>query len=96
MPELADAVELLCSKCHKNPRADANGTNPWCKECRADYQRAYEAGRAEKLKDTGFAKGAEAMRKALLERFAGRAPDGVIRLSDLYHWLREVPTPRPQ
>ncbi len=31
----------VCSKCGLSPRMDPNGTNPWCKQCHADYQRDY-------------------------------------------------------
>ena len=29
--------EKACSKCKERPRAAAESTNPWCRECLADY-----------------------------------------------------------
>lgn len=98
MPEIADAAEIavkMCSKCKQNPRADADGTNPWCLDCRADYQRAYNEGKAERLKDTGFSKGVEAMRRALLQAMGGLHPAGQTTNGLIVEWIRDFPTPRP-
>lgn len=92
MPETAEAVKL-CSKCGKNPRADQEGTNPWCKECRADYQAAYAAGKAERIKDTGFSKGAEAMRQAMLAEAVKRNPVGMVQAGEVARWIANFPAP---
>lgn len=86
----------LCSKCGKNPRADQSGTNPWCKDCRADYQAAYAAGKAERIKDTGFSKGVEAMRHALLDAAMKRNPLGMVLAGDVSRWIANFPAPTPK
>jgi len=64
MPETA-----LCSKCGENPRADDDGTNPWCKPCRAKYQKEYQEGKLGRERSKGFAAGVEAMRNLLVDEF---------------------------
>jgi hypothetical protein len=97
MAETAEAVATtvkLCSKCRQHPRADEDGTNPWCLECRADYKRAYEAGKAEKMKDLGFVKGAEAMKTALLNGVRAQHPGLMTNYAAVAQWISEFPTPR--
>lgn len=85
----------ICTKCHQNPRADTDGTNPWCKECRAEYAKVYEAGKAAKMKDLGFSKGAEAMRRDLLKTLAEFHPTGVFSFAEAARWIKSFPAPRP-
>lgn len=83
----------LCSKCGKNPRADADGTNPWCKECRAAYQRDYEDRKMARKESRGFALGVQAMRADLARRF------GELGFSSLEAWeVRDaiLQAPAPQ
>jgi hypothetical protein len=87
---------VMCSKCHQNPRANSDSTNTWCLACRADYQRTYEAGKSAKIKDLGFGKGAEAMRRALMEKLGQMAPVAMISVQELRRWIAEFPTPRPE
>jgi hypothetical protein len=60
----------MCSKegC-PNPRADADNSNPWCKEHRAEYQREYERTRLAKKERHGYAEGIRAMRELLASEF---------------------------
>lgn len=59
----------LCPKCGVNPRGEGSETNPWCKECRAAYQREYEQNRLARKESKGFALGVQAMRDLLCEEF---------------------------
>ncbi len=98
MPDTADTQTVsvkMCSKCHQNPRADTNNGNPWCKECRADYQRIYAEGRAERVKDTGYAKGVEAMRASQIAKLDEMASWATLEVRDVITWIREFPAPRP-
>ena len=54
----------ICSKCKKNPAADQDGTNPWCKDCRAAYQREYSASLEDRAERRGLRRGIDAMRDA--------------------------------
>lgn len=69
-----------CSRCGKNPRAAADSNNPWCKECRAEYQREYEDRRLARKESKGFALGVAAMRAELARRF------GELGFSSLEAW----------
>jgi hypothetical protein len=66
----------LCTKCGENPKAgDEKDKNPWCLECRSEYQkRRYQAldWRAERR---GLIRGIQAMRESLSTYFraSGRA-----------------------
>ena len=61
---------ILCSKCGKNPRADQDGTNPWCLECRAEYQRSYNGLKIEMSESRGFCAGVTAMRHQVIAFFS--------------------------
>ena len=52
----------LCTKCGVNPRASLESNNPWCKECRAQYQKEWQAMMKERANGKGYAEGARAMR----------------------------------
>ncbi len=60
----------LCSKCGKNPRADAESTNPWCKECKTEKHREYVAGLKKQNAEQSFARGITADREFLAREFA--------------------------
>jgi NADH pyrophosphatase NudC (nudix superfamily) len=67
----APAKEIkFCSKCGINQRADQNGTNPWCLECRSAYQSVYNQTIIDREKRKAFADGSTAMREALAALFA--------------------------
>lgn len=57
----------VCSKCTEP--LDTAGSPPWCKACRAKYQRDYKAIRAEMTESRGYAAGVSAMREHLAKRF---------------------------
>jgi hypothetical protein len=84
-----DAI-VLCSKCKLRPRADSKGTNPWCNECRADYQRDYVNGKDAKARREGFAAGVTAMRELIgakmrsfgFARLSGMEAAAVVRAAD--------------
>ena len=63
------AIARFCSKCGVHPRADPDGTNPWCLECRAEYQATYWKGREARAQERGYAEGLAAMRAAAVHRF---------------------------
>ena len=60
----------LCSKCGVNPRMNPEGTNPWCHDCHAEYQAAWNRGRLERACANAYAMGVEAMRAACVARFS--------------------------
>lgn len=94
MPEIEAATEstTLCSKCGKNPRAEPNGTNPWCKECRAKYQREYQETKKEMAKGKGFAAGVAAMKECLAEEF-DRLGSGMFSGYEVGYLIRQAPGP---
>lgn len=59
----------LCTKCSERPRAAGDGNNPWCKECRAEYQRDYEQRRLAMKEKHGYALGVKDMRELLAAEF---------------------------
>ena len=61
MPESTET----CSRCGKE--RDTQGAPPWCKACRAKYQRDYQALRKEMSESRGFAAGISAMRAYLAD-----------------------------
>ena len=59
----------ICSKCNERPRYDESGSNPWCKECRAAYQKEYVAGLHKQNAQQSFARGVKAMREFVASEF---------------------------
>jgi len=82
-------ADELCSKCGKELRA--SGKDPWCKTCRAAYQREYQNGRSER----GFSAGAEAMRSALRAKIRQAPPQSSTTYGSIDAWLKEFPAPEP-
>lgn len=59
----------FCSKCGVHPRADADSTNPWCVECKAQYQAEYRAKQDWRAERRGILRGAQAMREQIAVYF---------------------------
>lgn len=86
-------LPAMCSKCGARPRAYGDSTNPWCKECLAEYKREYEERRLARKESRGFALGVQAMRADLARRF------GELGFSSLEAWeVRDaiLQAPAPQ
>ncbi len=83
----------LCTKCKKNERADADNNNPWCKECRAQYAREYQAVRKEMLKQKGFQEGAREMRIALAKGFDDIRGTGSFSGPEIASMIMQAPGP---
>lgn len=66
-PAPSEGQESTCSRCTKT--LDTAGSPPWCKACRAKYQRDYKALRDEMKESRGFAAGVSAMRAHLAGQF---------------------------
>ena len=70
------AEPKLCSKCKKNPKAGgAEDTNPWCNECRTEYQRERKETLEWRAERRGIIRGIQAMRQEVSSHFrqwAGR------------------------
>ncbi len=91
----APAVEtvVVCSKCKLNPRADVDGTNPWCNECRAKYAKEYKEMFVKRTTDQAFARGVEAMRQMLAGEFQ-RLGIGQFTGFDVAHLIRGAIAPK--
>lgn len=64
-----DESLLKCSKCGERPRADQAGSNPWCLECRAEYQREYVAKMKKQTAEQSFARGVAATKRIFITEF---------------------------
>jgi tRNA(Ile2) C34 agmatinyltransferase TiaS len=71
-PGLAQDEQGKCSRC--TGLLDTDGSPPWCKKCRAKYQRDYKALRAEMTESRGYAAGISAMRDHLAKAFYSLGP----------------------
>lgn len=72
----AEKEQKLCTKCGQNPKAgDANDTNPWCRECRNEYQNKRYKTLEWRSERRGLIRGIQAMREYMAEYFkrSGRA-----------------------
>ena len=68
--ESATETPLMCSKCGKNPRADAASTNPWCQDCKTEYQRTYVSGLKKQTAEQSFARGVAATKRIFAAEFS--------------------------
>ncbi len=59
-PQSMEEVKLKCSRCELD--RDTEGSPPWCKACRAKYQREYQSLKKEMSETRGYAAGCSAMR----------------------------------
>ena len=83
-------AETLCTRCDKNSRAAGHD---WCRQCKAEKQAEYSADRDAMMEARGFAKGAEAMRDALLIIVNNAHPNGVLRMIDVGRFIIETKAP---
>ena len=65
-----DQAIKLCSKCGLQPRSNAESTNPWCRNCWADYIRGNRRAELQRAREAGRAEGVRMMREAIAARFA--------------------------
>lgn len=71
-PTNATAPEKLCTKCNERPKSGgAEDTNPWCKECRNEYQRDYRDGQSWRDERRGIVRGIKAFREGAAAEFKG-------------------------
>ena len=87
-------MERLCGKCKARP-VRGNGQR-WCKECHRVYMRENSrpqvATRVEMLRRQEFARGVEALRSAVIERFTvlGRAEMNGLTAAEI---IKQCPMP---
>ena len=86
------ATAEMCSKCKEKPRADPDGTNPWCLDCRAKYMKEYRATVEGKAEAKGFARGARAMQEALAKSAEGMG-SGSLSGYEIASIIRDMPPP---
>lgn len=89
MPETQIAPK--CSKCSKD--LDTEGTPKWCKACRAEYRREYDALRVEKSDRAGWHKGVAAAREYFATQFA-KNPGAMLKAYECANWIRSAPGPK--
>ncbi len=90
----ANGTILMCSKCEKNPRADPDGTNPWCKDCRSKYAAEYREMRDKQTAMQAYVRGVEAMRQAILAEFRRAHPLGMMMAGEVAQYIAGVPGPK--
>lgn len=90
---MADSSEtLLCSRCGKNPRANPDSENPWCKECKSKYQKEYNETKAKQDAAHHFALGVNAMRERVAAIFE-RCGSAVFSANEVTAIIRKEPRP---
>ncbi len=85
---------VLCTKCGENPRADEDSNNPWCKPCRAKYQKEYQDGKVARATAKGFVAGVDAAVKSLAGEFA-RAGNAMVSCNEVAQVIARAPRPTP-
>ena len=70
MATTAEKAEKLCTKCGVNPKAgDASDKNPWCQQCRTEYQREWRETLDWRTERRGILRGIRAMRETIKNYF---------------------------
>lgn len=83
----------MCSKCKKNPVAYPDSKNPWCKECRAEAQKAYLETKEGMAEGKGFALGVAACRAEWSEHFEHQR-SGSFSGYEICDLIRQAPAPQ--
>ncbi len=91
--DTATESPLMCSKCEKKPRADRDGTNPWCLDCRAEYQREYSTKIKKQTAEQAFARGVAATKACFAAEFA-RLGIGQFTGFDAADLIQRAPGPK--
>lgn len=87
------ATAELCSKCKENPRADEDGSNPWCNPCRAEYQRSYNATKEGRAEERGYQRGVQALRAVLVAQFFAQGGN-LFTATSVAGLILQVPIPQ--
>jgi hypothetical protein len=90
-PEVSSEKAKLCSKCGLRPRRK---DHEWCDECKREKQAQYVRDRDEMCRSQGFAAGAEAMRRALLDSMKLAHPLGTLNVIEISRWIAGTPAPK--
>jgi hypothetical protein len=85
---------LMCSKCGKNPRADQDGTNPWCNPCKTKYASEYREMKEKQAAMLAYVRGAEAMRQAILGEFYRAPSNGLMMAGEVAQYIAGIPAPK--
>ena len=93
MAATSEAVKM-CSRCGKNPRADADSTNPWCTKCKAEKQKEFVEQKAAQDAAHNYALGVNAMREKIAAIF-DRCGSAVFMAHEVAALIRREPAPRP-
>ncbi len=99
MPEIATAVatERTCSRIDPSTdqKCGAALTNKhaWCKDCQAKYKAEYSALVPGMYAVRGFAKGVEALRAVLIQKF-DLLGSGCLSGTEAADWIETEPAPR--
>lgn len=81
-----------CSRSQDCPNP-AELENGWCKPCRAEYQRQYNATRDEMAFKRGFYAGVEAQRKDYIDHWLWFPGDYLVPCGEVAKVLSEKPKP---
>lgn len=91
--ETATETPLMCSKCAKKPRADQNNRNPWCSDCRAEYQRGYVANLKKQTAEQSFARGVSQTKRIFANEF-NRLGGGSFTGIEIASLIMQAPGPK--
>ncbi len=90
-------MEKTCSRIDPVTQAtcpnEPSANHPWCKACKAKYQREYEALKGGMATVRGFSRGVEALRDVLGSEFE-RLGSGSFNGYEIAHLIRQTPSPR--
>lgn len=85
-----DAQTAKCSKC--SGPLDTDRYPRWCRKCKAQYQREYQALKRDMTESRGYADGVADMRAHLAQKFEGLG-GGTFSGTDAAQWVRNEAGP---
>ena len=93
MPKPENGSAPLCTKCGLRPKSgNSEDANPWCKECRAEYQREYKLRENWRAERRGILRGIQAMREVLAGHFR-RFPSAAFTGAEIAHAAETIAGP---
>ncbi len=85
-----------CSRTDCGKPLDTSGSPPWCKACRAKYQRDYQSLRKEMSESRGYAAGVSAFRDHIVKKFEAIGTSANFTGSVAAQWVRGEQISMPQ
>ena len=89
--QVFERIERIC--CRPGCENVAALNHKWCRECKRNMQTKYGEAREEGIEQRGFVRGANAMKRKLLQDIQKFNPGGMLRAVEVAGWIGKAEIP---